>query len=256
MILLPLKLMNLLIVFCMIKINGKDCKRILYKISGECLMGDQGYGYDVNIMREIANDIKFASGFGLEICLVVGGGNIYRGAYGEKMGMDRAVADYMGMLATVMNAIALQNILEQEGVATRVQSALPITAICEPYVRRRAIRHLEKKRIVIFAAGIGNPFFTTDTTATLRSLEMECDFMLKGTSVDGIYSADPKLQKDATRFESISYNDLIAKNLKIMDISAVSMARDRKMPIIVFSIRQKDALKKVLLGECKYTIVQ
>jgi uridylate kinase len=240
----------------MITFNDKPCKRILYKISGECLMGEQGYGYDVAIMREIANDIKHAKALGVEICLVVGGGNIYRGAYGEKMGMDRSVADYMGMMATIMNAIALQNILEQEGVSARVQSAIPVTAICEPYIRRRAMRHLEKGRVVIFAAGIGNPFFTTDTTATLRSLEMDCDLMLKGTSVDGIYSADPKLEKEAERFDTISYKELIQRNLKIMDISAVSMARDRKMPIVVFSIKQKDALKKVLSKECKYTIVQ
>lgn len=240
----------------MITFNGKECKRILYKISGECLMGEQAYGYDVGVMREIASDIKHASELGIEICLVVGGGNIYRGVYGEKMGMDRAVADYMGMMATIMNAIALQNILEQEGVPARVQSAIPVTAICETYIRRRAIRHLEKGRVVIFAAGIGNPFFTTDTTATLRSLEMDCDLMLKGTSVDGIYSADPKIEKQATRFDKVTYNQLIEKNLKVMDITAVSMARDRKMPIVVFSIKQKEALKKVLSGECKYTIVE
>lgn len=240
----------------MITFSGRNCKRILYKISGESLMGDQGYGYDIPIMRDIAHDIKLAKSIGIEICLVVGGGNIYRGAYGEKMGMDRSVADYMGMMATIMNAIALQNILEQEGVCARVQSAIPVTAICEPYIRRRAIRHLEKGRVVIFAAGIGNPFFTTDTTATLRSLEMGCDFMFKGTSVDGIYAADPKIEKTAERFDKISYQTLIEKNLKIMDISAVSMARDRKMPIVVFSIKQKDALKKVLSGECKYTIVE
>ena len=219
-------------------------------------MGAGNYGYDVAFVREIANDIKQAKALGIEICLVVGGGNIYRGAYGEKMGMDRSVADYMGMMATIMNAIALQNILEQEGVEARVQSALPITAICEPYIRRRALRHLEKGRVVIFAAGIGSPFFTTDTTATLRSLEMSCDLMLKGTSVDGIYSADPKLEKEAQRFDTISYEELIKRNLKIMDISAVSMARERKMPIVVFSIKQKNPLKSVLLGECKYTMVQ
>ena len=236
----------------MITFSGRSCKRILYKISGESLMGEQGYGYDIPIMRDIAHDIKLAKSIGIEICLVVGGGNIYRGAYGEKMGMDRSVADYMGMMATIMNAIALQNILEQEGVSARVQSAIPVTAICEPYIRRRAIRHLEKGRVVIFAAGIGNPFFTTD----LRSLEMGCDFMFKGTSVDGVYTADPKIEKTAERFDKISYQALIEKNLKIMDISAVSMARDRKMPIVVFSIKQKDALKKILSGECKYTIVE
>jgi uridylate kinase len=240
----------------MIKINGRDVRRILYKISGECLMGNQPYGYDVNVMRKFALDVSFAQSLGLEVCLVLGGGNIYRGAYGEKMGMDRAVADYMGMMATIMNAIAFQNILEQEGVIARVQSAIPIMAVCEPYVRRRAMRHLEKGRVVIFAAGIGNPFFTTDTTATLRSLEMECDLILKGTSVDGIYSADPKLEKEAIRFDKISYKEFIEKNLKVMDIAAVSMARDRKIPIIVFSIKQENALRKVLSGECKYTIIE
>jgi uridylate kinase len=219
-------------------------------------MGNQPYGYDVNVMRKFALDVSFAQSLGLEVCLVLGGGNIYRGAYGEKMGMDRAVADYMGMMATIMNAIAFQNILEQEGVIARVQSAIPIMAVCEPYVRRRAMRHLEKGRVVIFAAGIGNPFFTTDTTATLRSLEMECDLILKGTSVDGIYSADPKLEKEAIRFDKISYKEFIEKNLKVMDIAAVSMARDRKIPIIVFSIKQENALRKVLSGECKYTIIE
>ncbi len=219
-------------------------------------MGSASHGYDVSVMRAIASDIKAVSNLGLEICLVVGGGNIYRGVYGEKMGMDRSVADYMGMMATIMNAIALQNILEQEGVGARVQSAIPITAVCEPYIRRRAVRHLEKGRVVIFAAGTGNPFFTTDTTATLRSLEMNCDIMLKGTSVDGIYSADPKIEKEAIRFDSISYKDLIEKNLKVMDITAVSMARDRKMPIIVFSIKQEGALQKLISGESKFTIIE
>ena len=240
----------------MVIIDGKKCKRILYKISGECLMGEQTHGYDVNVIRKIANDIAFAKSLDIEICLVVGGGNIYRGAYGEKMGMNRSVADYMGMMATIMNAIALQNILEQEGIEARVQSAIPVTAICESYIRRRAIRHLEKGRVVIFAAGTGNPFFTTDTTATLRSLEMECDLMIKGTSVDGIYSADPKIEKGATRFDTISYKELIEKNLKVMDITAVSMARDRKMPIVVFSIKQENALQKILSNQCKYTIIK
>ncbi len=240
----------------MITLKGRNCKRILYKISDECMMGSESHGYDGSGMRAIASDIKAVSNLGLEICLVVGGGNIYRGVYGEKMGMDRSVADYMGMMATIMNAIALQNILEQEGVGARVQSAIPITAVCEPYIRRRAVRHLEKGRVVIFAAGTGNPFFTTDTTATLRSLEMNCDIMLKGTSVDGIYSADPKIEKEAIRFDSISYKDLIEKNLKVMDITAVSMARDRKMPIIVFSIKQEGALQKLISGESKFTIIE
>lgn len=233
-----------------------DCKRILYKVSGECLMGTGGHGYCVETMRKIACDIKRVHNNGVQICLVVGGGNIYRGAYGEKIGMDRAVADYMGMLATIMNAMALQNILEQEGVATRVQSAIPMMVVAESYVRRRAMRHLEKGRVVIFAAGTGNPFFTTDTTATLRALEMGCDYMFKGTSVDGIYSEDPKINPNATRFQTISHQELIEKNLRIMDITAVSMARDRKMPIVVFSIKQENALECVIAGQCNYTIVR
>lgn len=240
----------------MISFYNRPCQRILYKISGESLMGMQSHGYDINVMRNIAADIHAANKLNVEVCIVVGGGNIYRGIYGEEMGMDRSVADYMGMMATIMNSIALQNILEQEGIEARVQSAIPITAICEPYIRRRAIRHLQKGRVVIFAAGLGTPFFTTDTSATVRSLEMECDFMFKGTSVDGIYTADPKVQKDAKRFDEISYQELIEKNLRIMDITAVSMARDRKMPIIVFSIRQVGALEKVLTGGCKYTIIK
>ena len=231
-------------------------KRVLYKISGEVLMGDGQFGsYDISTMKSIALDIKNAKSTGIQICLVVGGGNIYRGVYGEKMGMERSVADYMGMLATVMNAIALQNVLESVGVEARVQSALPISSVCEPYIRRKAIRHLEKNRVVICAAGTGNPFFTTDTAATLRAMELNCECLIKGTSVDGVYSDDPKKSKTATRFETITYQELIEKNLKVMDISAVSLARDHNIPIKVFSIKQENALSNILSGKTKYTLV-
>ena len=218
-------------------------------------MGSKQFGQDVDKMREVAQDIKKVQEMGYEICLVVGGGNIYRGATAQETGMDRGVADYIGMLATVMNAVALQHILEQAGVETRVQSALPISAICEPYIRRKAIRHIEKGRVVLFAAGTGNPYFTTDTTAVLRAMEMNCDMVLKGTSVDGVYSADPKKHPDAVRYETISYQELIEKNLRIMDMSAVSMCRDNGLKISVFSIRQPEALSSLLSGKSNYTII-
>jgi len=231
-------------------------KRVLYKISGEALMGDGSSGsYDINTMKSIANDIKNVHSMGVEICLVVGGGNIYRGIYGEKIGMERSVADYMGMLATVMNAIALQNVLENLGVEARVQSALPISSVCEPYIRRKAIRHLEKGRVIICAAGTGNPFFTTDTAAILRAMELKCECLIKGTSVDGIYSEDPKTSPNAERFEHITYQELIEKNLKVMDMSAVTLARDNNMLIKVFSIKQENALSNILLGKTRYTLV-
>ncbi len=231
-------------------------KRVLYKISGEALMGDGSSGsYDIEVMKSIAADIKAVHKTGVELCLVVGGGNIYRGVYGEKIGMERSVADYMGMLATVMNAIALQNVLENAGVEARVQSAIPVASVCEPYIRRRAIRHLEKGRVVICAAGTGNPFFTTDTAAILRAMELKCECLIKGTSVDGIYSEDPKKSTNAKRFETISYQELIEKNLKIMDMSAVSLARDNNIPIKVFSIKQENALSKVLSNKTAYTLV-
>lgn len=231
-------------------------KRILYKISGEALMGNGLSGsYDISVMKEIAEDIGLVRKSGVELCLVVGGGNIYRGVYGESIGMERSVADYMGMLATVMNAIALQNVLEGMGIEARVQSAIPIPSVCEPYVRRRAIRHLEKGRVVICAAGTGNPFFTTDTAAILRAMELKCECLIKGTSVDGIYSADPKKTANAQRFETISYQELIEKNLKIMDMSAISLARDNNIPIKVFSIKQEKPLSKVLANKTPYTIV-
>ncbi len=233
----------------------KAAKRILYKISGECLMGAQGFGHDFDVMKAICQDVKAVKEAGTEVCLVVGGGNIYRGASAEKTGMDRTVADYIGMLATIMNAVALQNILEQVGIAARVQSAIPVTSICEPYIRRKALRHLEKGRVVIFAAGTGNPFFTTDTTATLRAMEMDCDLLVKGTSVDGVYSDDPKKNRDAIRFDNISYQQVIDKNLKVMDTSAVSLARDRGMKIAVFCIKQNNPLSNLISGNTKYTLI-
>jgi uridylate kinase len=230
-------------------------KRILLKISGEALMGDLSYGIDINTVKEICNNIKNVYDEGYELCLVVGGGNIFRGVSAAAEGMERASADYMGMLATVINALSLQNCLESMGIQTRVQSAIPMTTICEPYARRRAERHIEKKRIVIFAGGTGSPFFTTDTTAALRAIEMNCDAVFKATQVDGVYSSDPRKNEDAKRFEQLSYNEVLAKDLKVMDASAVAMARDNRMPIVVFSIKEEDAFSKVAAGEGKFTII-
>jgi len=231
-------------------------KRVLLKLSGEVLMGDQQFGIDPAFVAELAQEIKEAKDKGLEICLVIGGGNIFRGMAGAAAGMDRAQADYMGMLATVMNALAMQNALEQVGVQTRVQSAIQMDEVCEPVIRRRAERHLEKGRVVIFAAGVGSPFFTTDSGAALRAAEMNCDALLKGTSVDGVYDADPKKKKDAKRFETVSYDRVLADNLKVMDASAVALCRDNGIPIVVFSIREKGNLARVLAGKGVQTIVQ
>jgi uridylate kinase len=231
-------------------------KRMLLKLSGEVLMGEQQFGIDPAFVAELAQEIKEAKDSGLEICLVIGGGNIFRGMAGAAAGMDRAQADYMGMLATVMNALAMQNALEQIGVQTRVQSAIEMDEVCEPVIRRRAERHLEKGRVVIFAAGVGSPFFTTDSGAALRAAEMKCDALLKGTSVDGVYDADPKKKKDAKRFETVSYDRVLADNLKVMDASAVALCRDNGIPIVVFSIREKGNLARVLAGKGVQTIVQ
>jgi len=231
-------------------------KRVLLKLSGEVLMGDQQFGIDPAFVAELAQEIKEAKEKGLEICLVIGGGNIFRGMAGAAAGMDRAQADYMGMLATVMNALAMQNALEQIGVQTRVQSAIQMDEVCEPVIRRRAERHLEKGRVVIFAAGVGSPFFTTDSGAALRAAEMNCDALLKGTSVDGVYDADPKKKKDAKRFDTVSYDRVLADNLKVMDASAVALCRDNGIPIVVFSIREKGNLARVLAGKGVQTIVQ
>ncbi len=233
-----------------------DTKRILLKLSGEVLMGEQGFGIDPAVVEALALEVKAARETGLEICLVIGGGNIFRGMAGAAQGMDRAQADYMGMLATVMNALAMQSALEKLGVDTRVQSAIQMDQVCEPVIRRRAERHLEKGRIVIFAAGVGAPYFTTDSGAALRAAEMRCGALLKGTSVDGVYDADPKKDPAATRFDTVSYDRVLADNLKVMDASAVALCRDNNIPIVVFSIRDKGNLARVLAGEGVQTIVQ
>jgi uridylate kinase len=231
-------------------------RRILLKVSGEALMGAQQYGIDVETVDRIAEDIRETVKSGVEVCLVIGGGNIFRGLSGAAKGIDRATADYMGMLATVMNALAMQAALERLGIPTRVQSAIPMASVSEPYIRRRALRHLEKGRVVIFAAGTGNPFFTTDTAAALRAAEMGCDAMMKATQVDGVYSADPKKDPNAERFDSLSYHEVLARNLQVMDASAVSLSRENKIPIIVFALQDKGALAAVLKGEGRCTIIE
>lgn len=231
-------------------------KRVLLKLSGEVLMGNQQFGIDPEFVAELAKEVKAAKETGLEICLVIGGGNIFRGMAGAAKGMDRAQADYMGMLATVMNALAMQAALEKIGVQTRVQSALVMNAVAEPYVRRRALRHLEKGRVVIFAAGVGAPFFTTDSGAALRAAEMGCDALLKGTSVDGVYTADPKKDPTATRYDELTYHDVLARDLKVMDASAVALMRDSGIPIVVFSIREKGSFRRTLRGEGAFTVIR
>ena len=219
-------------------------------------MGGGEYGIDVAIVDRIASEVKDALSLGVEVCMVIGGGNIFRGLSGAADGMDRASADYMGMLATIMNALAMQNGLERLGVPTRVLSAIPMTSVCEPYIRRRAIRHMEKARVVIFAAGTGNPFFTTDTAAALRAAEMSCDALMKGTNVDGVYSADPKTDPSAERFDRLSYIDVLTKDLKVMDASAVSLSRENGIPIVVFSIQTSGSFMNILRGTGKSTVVR
>lgn len=231
-------------------------KRVLLKVSGEALMGDGQYGIDVDVCDRIAGEIGDAIDQGVEVCLVIGGGNIFRGLQGAAKGMERAQADYMGMLATVMNSLAMQNALERQGYDTRVVSAIPMVTICEPYIRRRAMRHVEKGRVVIFAAGTGSPFFTTDTAAALRTVEMGCDALFKGTSVDGVYSADPKKDKTAKRYDTLSYQHVLEKNLKVMDAAAVSLMRENDIPIVVFSIREKGAFGEVLAGRGVCTTIR
>ena len=231
-------------------------KRILLKLSGEAAMGDQDFGIEPETVARVAGEVKAAKDAGYELCLVIGGGNIFRGMAGAAKGMDRATADYMGMLATVMNALAMQDALEHLGVETRVQSAIPMASVCEPYIRRRAERHLEKGRVVIFAAGTGSPYFTTDSGAALRAAEMKCDALFKGTSVDGVYDADPKKVASARRYETLDFKRVLADDLKVMDASAVALCRDNNIPIVVFSIREKANLAKVLAGEGVSTIVQ
>lgn len=233
----------------------REFRRVLLKISGEALMGDGQYGIDVGTVDRIATEISQARQSGVEICLVIGGGNIFRGLSGAAGGMDRSSADYMGMLATVMNALAMQNALERQDIQTRVLSAIPMTTVCEPYIRRRAIRHMEKGRVVIFAAGTGNPFFTTDTAAALRAAEMNCDALMKGTNVDGVYSADPRIDSSATRFDTLSYMNVLSKDLKVMDASAVSLSRENNIPIVVFSIQSNGAFLKVLEDNGNCTII-
>jgi uridylate kinase len=223
-------------------------KRVLLKISGEALMGDGEYGIDFGTAKRIAEEVQEVADLGVEICLVIGGGNIFRGMSGATLGMDRANADYMGMLATVMNALAMQNALEATGLDTRVLSAIPMSTVCEPYIRRRAMRHMERGRVVIFAAGNGNPFFTTDTTAALRSAEMSCDALLKGTQVDGVYTADPKTDPNATRYNNLSFHEVLSRDLKVMDAAAISLARENGIPILVFSIHNHKAFRDVVLG--------
>ncbi|GGA48409.1 UMP kinase [Sphingomonas psychrolutea] len=231
-------------------------KRILLKLSGEVLMGSSGLSIDPDVIARVAAEIADVKHQGYELCVVVGGGNIFRGISGAARGMDRATGDYMGMLATVMNALAVQNALEQIGVETRVQSAIPMASVCEPFIRRRAERHLEKGRIVIFAAGVGSPFFTTDSGAALRAAEMKCDALFKGTSVDGVYDADPKLIPTAKRFDTVSYGTVLAQDLKVMDASAIALCRDNNIPIVVFNIRESGNLAAVLRGEGVSTTVQ
>jgi uridylate kinase len=230
-------------------------RRILLKLSGEVLMGEGQFGIDPATVASMAAEVKAAKDTGLELCLVIGGGNIFRGMAGAAKGMDRATADYMGMLATVMNALAMQNALEQIGVDTRVQSAIPMSSVCEPFIRRRAARHLEKGRVVIFAAGVGSPYFTTDSGAALRAAEMGCDALFKGTSVDGIYDSDPKQNPKAQRYETVTYDKVLSDNLKVMDASAIALCRDSNIPIIVFNIRQSGNLAQVLAGDGVSTLV-
>lgn len=230
-------------------------RRVLLKVSGEALMGDGAYGIDMETTDRIAAEIASAARDGYELCLVIGGGNIFRGLSGAASGMERASADYMGMLATVLNALAMQNALEKLNVDTRVLSAIPMASVCEPYIRRRAVRHMEKGRIVIFAAGTGNPYFTTDTAAALRAAEMGCDALLKGTQVDGVYSDDPRRNPEAERYERLHYTDVLAQNLRVMDATAVSLMREGNIPIVVFSLHGSGGLARVLQGEGVCTII-
>jgi len=230
-------------------------RRVLLKVSGEALMGAREYGLAPEMVARIADEIQSVHVLGVELCLVIGGGNIFRGLSGTAVGMERAAGDYMGMLGTVINSLAVQNELERRGVTTRVQSAISMQAICEPYIRRRALRHLEKKRVVIFAAGTGNPFFTTDTAAALRASEMGCDALLKGTKVDGVYDADPHRVASARRFERLDYLEVLSRDLRVMDASAISLARENRIPVLVFSIFESGAFAKIVSGRGRYTII-
>ena len=230
-------------------------KRVMLKISGEALMGDQGFGLHPPTVERIAREVKSVHDLGVEISMVIGGGNIFRGLQGSAQGMERTTADYMGMLATVMNALAMQSALETIGVFTRVISAIPMDQVCEPYIRRRAVRHLEKKRVCIFAAGTGNPYFTTDTAAALRASEMACEAIFMGKQVDGIYDSDPKTNPNAKRYDRVSYDEVLRQNLKVMDASAIALARDNNMPLVVFSLDEPGGFRGILAGEGTYTTV-
>ena len=232
-------------------------KRVMLKISGEALMGDQGFGLHPPTVQRIAQEVQSVHALGVEICMVIGGGNVFRGLQGSAQGMERTTADYMGMLATVMNALAMQSALEELGVFTRVISAITMNEVAEPYIRRRAVRHLEKKRVCIFAAGTGNPYFTTDTAATLRANEMNCEAIFMGKNgVDGVYDKDPKIHADATRYDQVSFDDVLSKRLKVMDASAIALARDNNVPIIVFSLDEPGGFQGILSGQGTYTRVQ
>ncbi|MBC7137678.1 MAG: UMP kinase [Defluviimonas sp.] len=231
-------------------------RRVLLKISGEALMGDQGFGLHPPTVSRIAQEVKSVYDLGVEICMVIGGGNIFRGLQGSAQGMERTTADYMGMLATVMNALAMQAALEALGINTRVISAIPMDQVCEPYIRRRAVRHLEKGRVVIFAAGTGNPYFTTDTAATLRANEMACQAIFKGTKVDGVYDKDPRKHADARRYDRVSYDEVLQRHLGVMDASAIALARDNNLPIIVFSLDEPGGFRGILAGRGTYTLVK
>ena len=224
-------------------------KRVLLKLSGEALMGDQQYGVDPKVVAQIADDVNEIQRLGVETAIVIGGGNIFRGLAASARGMDRATADYMGMLATVINGLALQDALEQAEVLTRVVTAIEMRAVAEPFIRRRAVRHLEKGRVVVFAAGTGNPYFTTDTAAALRAMEIKADVILKGTKVDGVYTADPMLDKTATKYASISYLQVLERQLRVMDATAISLCMDNKLPIVVFNMQEPGSIRRVVMGE-------
>ncbi len=230
-------------------------KRILFKVSGEAMMGEKAFGHDSEAIKKICNQVISAYKLGCEICIVVGGGNIFRGVSEAAKSIERVTADYMGMLATCINGLALQSALEKNGVDTRMLSAITMNSVCEPYIKRRAARHLEKGRVIIFSAGTGNPFFTTDTAAVLRAVEMGCDGILKGTQVDGVYSADPKIDKNAIRYDVVSYIDVLKQDLKVMDQTAITLAKSNKLPIVVFSIKEENALQDVVCGKGKFTII-
>ncbi len=231
-------------------------RRVLLKLSGEGLMGQREFGLEPETVARICEEVKSVHDQGVQVSLVIGAGNIFRGVSGAEIGIERTSADYMGMLATVINALAVQSALEGKGVNTRVLSAIPMSTVCEPYIRRRAVRHMEKGRVVIFAAGTGNPFFTTDTAAALRAVEMGCDALLKGTQVDGVYDSDPKKNPDAVRYDELTYQDVISRNLKVMDTSAIALARENEVPILVFSIHNPGGFAEVISGAGKYTIIK